>query len=170
MGTSNSARSSFRALHPMFRPGLALSGVLTSSFSWGELSARAGLRSVLPLDVQRGEGVASFRWFAAATSLCLRFAVATSRVALAACGSAEFGQMRASGSDTLEPTQRTAPWGALGPGGGVFFHLWRRVSLFAEGELLFPLWRHSFLLGEEHVYAVPHLTYRAQIGIGIRIW
>ncbi|HEX6242259.1 MAG TPA: hypothetical protein VFZ61_15215 [Polyangiales bacterium] len=154
---------------PVVRPAAALGLGLGVRRGALVIAGEADARAALPHTETTAQGRARFALLAAGVRLCAEGLMAGARLGASGCASAELGTLAARGSDTEAPESSRSFWAALGPGLRLSWYSARRVGVRLGAELLFPLTRPRYTLGEEPVFSVQSLTFRAELALRVRL-
>lgn len=152
---------------PALRAGIAFDAALGFSSSMLDLSLHVGARGAFPHTARSDAGAAHFAWLSGLVDACIG-ARTRRHFTTAGCLASELGRIVARGSDTAEP-QRVRPlWFGLGPALRIAHAPHRRLVLVASASALFSGARDKFLIGERELHRVPLLTFRCELGVGVR--
>ncbi|HEY4013027.1 MAG TPA: hypothetical protein VGM06_06800 [Polyangiaceae bacterium] len=148
---------------------MALAGVaLGRSRDAGRPTVRVGVAGAPSLPFAGPEGTASFAWVAAVLEVCpVALALLRDTLFVRPCGVAEYGVVRATGSDTLNPSSVSRPWAGAGIGLRVSWRILGPVSVEASAAGLGALERNRFVIASESVFETPDIVARGGLGFGI---
>ena len=163
------AAEAFVGVAPGVMPGVALfamAGVDRPS-PWSPAFV-LGVRHAFRSNVPEPGGNASFTLDAATLDICpIRFRLSVLEVR--PCGSALFGRMSASGTDTLNPASESArPFGVIGGAALATADLAWLLEISARLAMGANLVRDSFEFDPATFHTVPAVSAAGSIGIGLR--
>jgi hypothetical protein len=150
---------------------MAIAGVmLGKTWRTGRPTLRVGVAGAPSLPFVTPEGTASFSWIAAVLEACpVSLSLLRDVVVVRPCGVAEYGVVRASGSDTLNPGSVARPWAGAGLGLRFWWRVLGPVSLQASFSGLGAIERNRFLIAGQEVFETPTTVARAGLGLGVEI-
>jgi hypothetical protein len=91
------------------------------------------------------------------------------RIELPLCGAVEAGALEGEGTGaTVNATTARRPWVALTAGPALAFVPVPRVAILVGADLVVPLWRAQFLVGDELVHQPFYVGVRAGLGVELR--
>jgi hypothetical protein len=132
-------------------------------------SLRVGLTYTVDRDFSYSQGVASFGLGAGVIEACPLSAPFLSRWIFRPCAVAEYGVLRAAGSDTYLPHSADRPWAAAGVDATAGVAAFGPLSVEIAIGALVALDRDQFVLGSASVFVVPKIVGEATLGLGLVI-
>jgi hypothetical protein len=150
---------------------MALAGVaIGKSRRAGRPTVRIGVSGAPSLPFAGPEGTASFEWIAAVIEACpVALPLVHDVVVVRPCGVAEYGVVRASGSNTLNPASVSRPWAGAGIGLRFSWRILGPVSVQASVSGLGALERNRFVIAGQDVFETPTTVARAGVGLGVDV-
>lgn len=146
----------------------ALAGVaVAQGESMWAPSLRVGLTYTVDRDFSYSQGVASFGLGAGTLEACPLAAPFLSRWIFRPCAIAEYGVLRAAGSDTYLPHSADRPWAAAGVEATAGIVAFGPLSVEIALGALVALDRDQFVLGSASVFEVPKIVGHATLGLGL---
>jgi hypothetical protein len=114
-------------------------------------------------------GEASFDWIAGVAEACPISVGAGGAGQLRPCVVGEYGVVRATGSETMNPASVTRPWAALGVELRLSWALLGPVSLDAAAGALASIERDRFTFATLSLFETPAVVARVALGLGIAV-
>ncbi|MGA3120910.1 MAG: hypothetical protein ABSF69_09095 [Polyangiaceae bacterium] len=132
-------------------------------------SLRVGLTYTVDREFSYSQGAASFGLGAGVIEACPLSAPFLSRWIFRPCAIAEYGVLRAAGSDTYLPHSTDRPWAAVGVEASAGIAALGPLSVEIALGALVALDRDQFVLGSASVFDVPKIVGQATLGLGLLI-
>ena len=150
---------------------MALAGV-TFGKAWrtGRPMVRLGVSGAPSLPFAGPEGTASFQWIAAVLEACpVSAPLLRDVIVVRPCGVAEYGVVKATGSNTLNPASVSRPWAGAGIELRFSWRILGPVSLQASVAGLGAIERNRFVIAGQDVFETPTMVARAGAGLGVDV-